>query len=105
MVMRRAGKASPEAINAERTRSRASETALSGRPTIAKAGIPGCNLHLHIDWTYLDPLEGHCRDALDHLGLTPTPNYGFRAQVAGAGRAFMCDLPQPRATITGSEPT
>jgi hypothetical protein len=41
MVMRRAGKASPEAISAERTRSRASVTALSGRPTMAKAGIPG----------------------------------------------------------------
>jgi hypothetical protein len=36
-----AGKARPEAISAERTRSRASETALSGRPTIAKAGMPG----------------------------------------------------------------
>src|SRR5215510_1717144 len=40
-MMRRAGSASPEAISAERTRSRASETALSGRPTIANAGSPG----------------------------------------------------------------
>ena len=39
--MRRAGSASPEAISAERTRSRASDTALSGRPTIANAGNPG----------------------------------------------------------------
>src|SRR5258705_8950715 len=39
--MRRAGSARPEAISAERTRSRASETALSGRPTMAKAGNPG----------------------------------------------------------------
>ena len=39
--MRRAGSASPEAISAERTRSRASETALSGKPTMAKAGKPG----------------------------------------------------------------
>ncbi len=39
--MRRAGNASPDAIIAERTRSRASETALSGKPTIVKAGIPG----------------------------------------------------------------
>jgi hypothetical protein len=31
----------PEAIIAERTRSRASDTALSGRPTKVKAGIPG----------------------------------------------------------------
>src|SRR5262249_58073940 len=41
MMMRRAGSASPEAISAERTRSRASDTALSGRPTMAKAGSPG----------------------------------------------------------------
>jgi hypothetical protein len=40
-VMRRAGSASPVAIIAERTRSRASDTALSGRPTMAKAGMPG----------------------------------------------------------------
>ena len=39
--MRRAGSASPEAISAERTRSRASDTALSGRPTMANAGSPG----------------------------------------------------------------
>src|ERR1043165_1968254 len=40
-VMRRAGSASPEAISAARTRSRASETALSGRPTTLNAGMPG----------------------------------------------------------------
>jgi hypothetical protein len=40
-VMRRAGSASPEAISAERTHSRASDTALSGRPAIANAGGPG----------------------------------------------------------------
>ena len=40
-MIRRAGSASPEAISAERTRSRASDTALSGRPTMAKAGKPG----------------------------------------------------------------
>src|SRR5215470_16501883 len=38
--MRRAGSARPEAISAERTRSRASETALSARPTTWKAGSP-----------------------------------------------------------------
>src|SRR5580698_7186852 len=41
MVMRRAGNARPDAIKAERTRSRASDTALSGRPTMVKAGMPG----------------------------------------------------------------
>ncbi len=40
-MIRRAGSARPEAISAERTRSRASDTALSGRPTMAKAGSPG----------------------------------------------------------------
>jgi hypothetical protein len=37
-VIRRAGSASPEAISAERTRSRASDTALSGSPTMALVG-------------------------------------------------------------------
>src|ERR1700728_3201312 len=46
MVMRRAGNASPDAIKAERTRSRASDTALSGRPTMVKAGMPGAT------WTW-----------------------------------------------------
>src|SRR6201995_3581377 len=39
--MRRAGNARPDAISPERTRSRASETALSARPTTWKAGRPG----------------------------------------------------------------
>ena len=41
IVIRRAAKASPEAIIAERTRSRASKAALSGGPTMVKAGMPG----------------------------------------------------------------
>src|SRR5262249_46235095 len=40
-VMRRAGSARPEATSAARTRSRASDTALSGRPTTLNAGSPG----------------------------------------------------------------
>ncbi len=39
--MRRAGSARPDATRAERTRSRASDTALSGSPTTLKAGRPG----------------------------------------------------------------
>ena len=38
--MRFAGSARPEAISAERTRSRLSATALSGRPTIMKTTLP-----------------------------------------------------------------
>src|ERR1041385_6020352 len=41
MVMRRAGSASPDATSAARTRSLASDTALSGRPTMLNAGSPG----------------------------------------------------------------
>src|SRR6516225_9981239 len=44
--MRRAGSARPEATSAARTRSRASETALSGRPTTLNAGSPGAT------WTW-----------------------------------------------------
>ena len=40
-VMRLAGSASPEAMRAERTRSRDYATALSARPTIMKATLPG----------------------------------------------------------------
>ncbi len=38
--MRRGGNASPSEFSAERTRSRNSATALSGRPTTVKAGKP-----------------------------------------------------------------
>ena len=38
--MRLAGSANPEAISAERTRSRDSATALSARPTMVKATAP-----------------------------------------------------------------
>ena len=38
--MRLAGRARPEAISAERTRSRDSATALSPRPTMVKATVP-----------------------------------------------------------------
>lgn len=51
-MMRRAGSASPETISAERARSRASDTALSGRPTMAKAGSPG-TISRSEDVTYL----------------------------------------------------
>jgi len=45
-VIRRAGSASPDATRAARTRSRASDTALSGRPTTLNAGSPGAT------WTW-----------------------------------------------------
>ena len=44
-VMRRDGMAMAIDDSAVRTRSRASDTALSGRPTIAKAGMPGVTAH------------------------------------------------------------
>jgi hypothetical protein len=39
-VIRLAGSASPEAMSAERTRSRDSATALSPRPTMVNATVP-----------------------------------------------------------------
>ena len=65
-MIRRAGSASPEAIRAERTRSRASDTALSGRPTMAKAGQPRRDLHLYVDGAGLYPLKSDGGNALDH---------------------------------------
>lgn len=44
-VMRLAGRAMAIPVSAARTLSRASDTALSGRPTMAKAGIPGVTVH------------------------------------------------------------
>jgi len=69
--MRRAGKASPEAISAERTRSRASETALSGRPTMAKAGMPGATCTCTSTGRTSMPSNATVATALDHLGLIP----------------------------------
>jgi hypothetical protein len=63
MVMRRAGNARPEAISAARTRSRASETALSGKPTIVKAGMPGATIRR----AHLDAFKRNRRNALYHL--------------------------------------
>ena len=44
-VMRETGKGKPQFLMAERTRSRASFTAVSGRPTISKAGSPPDRSH------------------------------------------------------------
>jgi hypothetical protein len=57
MVMRRDGNARPEAVKAERTRSRASETALSGRPDDVERRQPRRDLHLDIDRSHLDAFE------------------------------------------------
>jgi hypothetical protein len=46
-VIRFDGSAMESEVSAARTRSRASDTALSGRPTREKAGIPGATAH----WT------------------------------------------------------
>ncbi len=69
--MRRAGRARPDAISADRTRSRASETALSGRPTMANAGKSRRDLHLDVDRAGLDPLKRHGGYALDHAAPLP----------------------------------
>src|SRR6476620_7826754 len=71
-VMRLAGSARPEAISAERTRSRDSATALSARPT---------TVHLHVDRPGLDALEGHRRHARHHVRPPPgLVNYGTFAE-------------------------
>jgi hypothetical protein len=79
-MMRRAGNASPEAIRAERTRSRASDTALSASPTTWNAGNPGAT------WTCTSTArasipKGNRRNALDHAAPLPRP------KVADAGAA------------------
>ncbi len=66
-MIRRAGSASPEAISAERTRSRASDTALSGEADNVESWKSGRDLHLNIDDTSLDALKGHRGDVLNHV--------------------------------------
>ena len=46
------------AASAARIRSRASPTALSGRPTSSSAGVPPGDLHLHLHRHRLDAGEG-----------------------------------------------
>ena len=65
--MRLAGSARPEAISAERTRSRDSATALSGRPTIDEGDVAGGDLHLHVDGARLDDGGYTC----DHIFRCP----------------------------------
>ena len=64
--MRFGGSACPMAFSAPRTRSRLSATALSGSPTMVKAGSPGPILDLHIDRARLDALERDCGDTREH---------------------------------------
>ena len=69
-MIRRAGSARPEAISAERTRSRASETALSGSPTMAKAGRPGATCTCTSTARAFDPLKSYGGNTLDHAALS-----------------------------------
>ncbi len=64
--MRRDGSASPDAVSAARTRSRASDTALSGKPDHVEGRQPGRDLHLDRDVARLDALERDGGDPLDH---------------------------------------
>ena len=54
------------AFSAPRTLSRLSATALSGRPTMVKCGMPRPDLHLHIDRPRLDALKGDGGDPGKH---------------------------------------
>ena len=64
--MRLAGSARPDAISAARTRSRASDTALSGSPTMVNTTEARRDLDLDVDRARLDPFEGDGRDACNH---------------------------------------
>jgi hypothetical protein len=73
MVMRRAGKASPDAIKAERTRSRASENRLVRKTDYGEGRHIGRDLDLDIDRLNLVALESHGGNALDHVPPLATP--------------------------------
>jgi hypothetical protein len=67
MVMRRAGKASPEAISAERTLFARFSDGLVRQADNGKGGHSWRNLHLYVDRAHLDALERDGGDPLDHF--------------------------------------
>ena len=73
-MMRRAGSASPEAINAARTRSLGFGDRLVGQADDVEGRQARRHLHLHVHGAGLDALEGNRRDALNHgAALNPLP--------------------------------
>ena len=86
--MRRAGSAKPEATSAARTRSRASETALSGKPNDVECGQPRGDLNLDIDGASFDTLERDGGDALDHVA--PTRHHSS-ATLPGEGIIYLAN--------------
>jgi hypothetical protein len=88
MVMRRAGKASPEAISAERTRFARFGDRLVRQADNGKGGHSWRNLHLYVDRAHFDALERDGGDPLDHFSpgsdlvqpcqsaLSPVPRLG-----------------------------
>jgi hypothetical protein len=67
MVMRRAGKASPEAISAERTPLAGFGDRLVRQADNGKGGHSWRNLHLYVDRAHFDALERDGGDPLDHF--------------------------------------
>jgi hypothetical protein len=68
-VIRRAGSASPEAISAERIRSRALGDRLVGQSDDGESRQAGRDLHLHVDGAGFDPLKSYGGNTLDHAAL------------------------------------
>ena len=65
-VIRLPGNSKPEFVSAARTRSRASRTALSARPTIVNVGRPCADVDLDPHAPRLDPVDREGDDAGDH---------------------------------------
>ena len=65
-VIRRGGWWNPALRRAPRTRSRASDSAASGRPTIVNPGNPGRDVHLDADDAAGDPVEGRGEQRCEH---------------------------------------
>ena len=67
-TIRRSGKSKPQLASAARTRSRASRTAASGRPTTEKAGRPAVDVDLDPHRPGGDAVESECPRRGEHRG-------------------------------------
>ncbi len=101
-VMRPFGKSKPELRMADRTRSRASRTAVSARPTMRNAGRPGAHVDLDRDAAGVEPVDGEGGDASEHAADGRTPavtRHDARFAQAWPRRQRSAHVPPPSAPV------
>ena len=99
-VMRLTGNLAPQFFTAARTRSRASRTAASGRPTMSKAGSPPERKHSALTSYPATPLRPRER-TVTTMGTSPPDSSGRARQPAGAITRFCRDAAEKRPRPLG----